>query len=255
MENKILVNIDKCIGCKKCVIDCPMSNIIIKDKKAIVLSNDCLICGHCQAICPKNAIEITGFDEDIEEVDKYILNPEEYLRSIKTRRTIRDFRDDDIDDYIINQIIESGRYAPTARNAQDVSFIILKDKKDEFENIAVLFFRRLIKVAKVFSVSLRKINIDDNFFFKDAPIVILVVSKNKIDGSLASQNMATMAESYDLGVLFSGLFTIVANRSGKIKKELKLERKEKVINTLVIGYPKVKYLRTTNKKKAKVLNL
>lgn len=64
-----------------------------------------------------------------------------------------------------------------------------------------------------------------------------------------------MAESYDLGVLFSGLFTIVANRSGKIKKELKLERKEKVINTLVIGYPKVKYLRTTNKEDAKVLKL
>ncbi|MBP2025293.1 nitroreductase family protein [Peptoniphilus stercorisuis] len=255
MENKILVNIDKCIGCKKCVIDCPMSNIIIKDKKAIVLSNDCLICGHCQAICPKNAIEITGFDEDIEEVDKYILNPEEYLRSIKTRRTIRDFRDDDIDDYIINQIIESGRYAPTARNAQDVSFIILKDKKDEFENIAVLFFRRLIKVAKVFSVSLRKINIDDNFFFKDAPIVILVVSKNKIDGSLASQNMATMAESYDLGVLFSGFFTVISRHSKKIKRELNLNRKEKVVMTLVIGKANVKYLRTTNKEDAKVLKL
>lgn len=255
MENKILVNIDKCIGCKKCVIDCPMSNIIIKDKKAIVLSNDCLICGHCQAICPKNAIEITGFDEDIEEVDKYILNPEEYLRSIKTRRTIRDFRDDDIDDYIINQIIESGRYAPTARNAQDVSFIILKDKKDEFENIAVLFFRRLIKVAKVFSVSLRKINIDDNFFFKDAPIVILVVSKNKIDGSLASQNMATMAESYDLGVLFSGFFTVISRHSKKIKRELNLNRKEKVVMTLVIGKANVKYLRTTNKEAAKVLKL
>lgn len=255
MENKILVNIDKCIGCKKCVIDCPMSNIIIKDKKAIVLSNDCLICGHCQAICPKNAIEITGFDEDIEEVDKYILNPEEYLRSIKTRRTIRDFRDDDIDDYIINQIIESGRYAPTARNAQDVSFIILKDKKDEFENIAVLFFRRLIKVAKVFSVSLRKINIDDNFFFKDAPIVILVVSKNKIDGSLASQNMATMAESYDLGVLFSGFFTVISRHSKKIKRELNLKGKEKVVMTLVIGKANVKYLRTTNKEAAKVLKL
>lgn len=255
MENKIIIDKNKCIGCKKCINDCPANNMELVNKKAEIFSNNCLMCGHCVAVCPKVSIYISGFDDDVEEIEKTILNPEEYLKSIKTRRSIRNFKDIEIDEKIIKMIIEAGRYSPTAKNHQDVSYIILKDKKREFEDIAVGFFRKLSKVAKPFSSEVRKIEIDDKFFFKGAPLVILVIAKSEIDGSLAAQNMATMAEAHDLGVLFSGFFTAAANKCKEIKDKLELDKKEKVITTLVIGYPGVRYLRTTNRKTAKVKEL
>lgn len=87
---------------------------------------------------------------------------------------------------------------------------------------------------------------------KKAPLVILVVTKDKISGSFAASNMSLMAESHGLGVLFSGFFTVVANNSAKIKRMLKLKRKQKIVATLVIGYSSVKYRRTAQKEEAKV---
>ena len=66
-----------------------------------------------------------------------------------------------------------------------------------------------------------------------------------------AQNMAFMAESYGLGVLFSGFFTSCVKFSKKIKKTLGLTKEEPVI-TLVIGHPAVKYKRTTNRNNAVV---
>ncbi len=45
----------------------------------------------------------------------------------------------------------------------------------------------------------------------------MIITKDKISGSLAASNMALMAESYGLGVLFSGYFSDVANNSSKLK--------------------------------------
>ena len=61
-----------------------------------------------------------------------------------------------------------------------------------------------------------------------------------------------MAESYGLGVLYSGFFTVVANRSSKLKKELNLKHGDNVVTTLVIGYPDVKYRRSAQKETANV---
>lgn len=62
--------------------------------------------------------------------------------------------------------------------------------------------------------------------------------------------MALMAESHGLGVFYSGFFTVVANHSKKLRKLLDLKRSDKIVTTLVIGYPNVKYRRTAKKEDA-----
>jgi len=44
----------------------------------------------------------------------------------------------------------------------------------------------------------------DSFFFKGAPLVIIVSARNEVDAALASSYMEIMAESLGLGVLYSG---------------------------------------------------
>ena len=94
--------------------------------------------------------------------------------------------------------------------------------------------------------------IDDHFFFKKAPVVILILSQDKVDGALAASNMELMAEACDLGVLYSGFFTIVANISRTLRRKLDLKRKDRVVTTLVLGYPNVTYHRTAQRETASV---
>ena len=56
MDNApIIINSEKCKGCKKCVKGCPFSALEMVGKKA-VLVGDCRACGACIEVCPFGAI-------------------------------------------------------------------------------------------------------------------------------------------------------------------------------------------------------
>lgn len=252
-QHIIEVNKDLCIGCSLCKNDCPVNNITIQDKKSVIKTQDCLKCGHCVAVCPKTAITMTGFDEKpIELIRQPAVNSDELLMALKAKRTIRKFKNKEIPTAIIEQIIQAGRFTPTAKNAQDVSYIVLGENKTIYEEVAVKMFRKIKPIASIFMKDAKEVDIDDNFFFKKAPTVIMVVSKNKVNGSFAASNMSLMAESFGLGVLYSGFFSEVVKYSSKLKRLLSLKSKEQIVATLVIGYPDVKYRRTTQKETANV---
>lgn len=255
-QHTIQIDSGKCVGCGLCQKDCPASNLTIENKKAKVLTQDCIMCGHCVAICPKAAISMTGFDEPPEEFEKQtVLSPEMLLNAIKTRRSIRQFTNRQVAPEIIAKVIEAGRLTPTGGNAQDVSFVVLKEQINRFEKIAVQLFRRLLPLMQLINPMAKRTVIDEHFFFKKAPVAIVIVSPNKVNGALAAANMELMAEACGLGVLYSGFFAMAANRSRALRKMLGLRHGNKVVTTLVLGYSNVVYHRTAQKEKAFVKHL
>lgn len=102
---------------------------------------------------------------------------------------------------------------------------------------------------------LKRIEITDSFFFKGAPLVIVVSSKSNINAGLASAYMEIMAESLGLGVLYSGFFVMCAKLSGKLKKLLQLPKRHKVVSCIIIGYPAVKYQRIVPRKEVNAKTL
>lgn len=57
------------------------------------------------------------------------------------------------------------------------------------------FLKKIKPLVSLVMKSAKEVTIDDNFFFKRAPVAILVVTKDKISGSLAAANMALLAEA------------------------------------------------------------
>lgn len=251
-DHMIKVNSEKCIGCGMCVKDCPAHNIELKGNKANICTDECIMCGHCEAVCPKEAITISGYATKPVENKGTRLNPEEVLDVIRFRRTVRQFQHKEIPKAVIGQILEAGRLTHTAKNLQDVSFIVLDKKKEKIEQMAVQLFRKVKPLADLFSPMARRNKIDDHFFFFHAPIVIVIAAKDKGNGVLAAQNMEFVAEANGLGVLFSGFFTIAANSSRRIRKTLGIPKGKKAAATLVLGYPKVKYQRSAQRNKPDV---
>ena len=250
MREKHVIRIDpeKCVGCGLCRGDCPAGNILVEERKARIVAQDCIVCGHCVAICPEAAVSITGFDAPPEDIGKPVtLAPGELLAAIRTRRSIRQFTKRQVEPEHIAQIIEAGRLTPTGGNAQDVSFVVLRDEMERFEKLAVRMFRRMLPLMRLVNPVARRMTIDDHFFFKKAPAAIVIVSPNQVNGALAAANMELMAEACGLGVLYSGFFSMAANHSRSLRKALGLKQGEKVVTTLVLGYSGVVYRRTAQK--------
>lgn len=252
-KHMVKIDIEKCIGCGKCVKTCCAHNIRLKNKKARVLLENCILCGQCAAVCPREAVTISGYEEiPVPQKEITRLNPDEVLDVIRFRRTVRQFQKKEIPQEALEQILEAGRLTHTAKNMQDVSFVVLDKEKDTIEQVAVRLFRKVKPFANLFMPMARNLKIEPHFFFFQAPIVIVILAKNKTNGILASQNMEFVAEANGLGVLFSGFFTICANISGKIKRALNIQKGKNVVATLVLGYPSVKYLRSAPREKLDV---
>jgi nitroreductase len=176
------------------------------------------------------------------------LNSHTLLSAMRSRRTIRHFTAQPVEEEKIRMILEAGRYCPTGGNSQNVAYTILGSRQQEAEAICVDLFRKGQKLSAPLLKFVKRIDISDSFFFKEAPLVIVVSGKDEVNAALASSYMEIMAESLGLGVLYSGFFRVCAGISGKLRKLLDLPKGHKVVTCMVIGYPSVKYQRIVPRK-------
>ena len=247
--NPVFIDEEKCIGCSLCVKDCPDSCLYLEDNKAHVLDSGCIECGHCFAICPQGAVRMTNYDcPDEAVVPMTEIDSETLLKAMRSRRSIRHFTRQQVENEKKEKILESGRYSPTGGNAQNVAFTILGSRQHEAEKICVKLFRTGKKLGAAFVPFLKRVKITDDFFFKGAPLVIVVSSKSNVNAGLASAYMEIMAESLGLGVLYSGFFVLCSKISGKLRKLIRLPKGHSVVSCMIIGYPAVKYKRIVPRK-------
>ncbi len=252
--HEVIIDKEKCTKCGLCVKDCHVNVIEMREDGACVANANCMMCAHCLAICPSKAIDITGFeDEPVEIKEGTMLDPDQFLNHMKARRSVRYFTDEDVTSEDIKKIIKAGQYSPTARNRQTVSYVVLKHNRKEYERVALAMFLKVKRVVGVFTSKLDFLDLHEDFLFKKAPVVIVIKATNDVDGTIAASSMEIMAQSLGLGVFYSGMFATAAKMSPKLKKMLRVGKKEKVVTALVIGHPAVKYKRTAPKERPIVI--
>jgi coenzyme F420-reducing hydrogenase delta subunit len=69
---KAVYDIEKCVGCGKCVFICPYDAIGWKDVSTPeIKTEECMGCGACALVCPHQAIELMGYEfEPVSEIIK-----------------------------------------------------------------------------------------------------------------------------------------------------------------------------------------
>jgi nitroreductase len=148
----------------------------------------------------------------------------EVLNAIKSRRTIRRFKADPIEDEELQMILEAGRWAPSFGNLQPWKFIVIKDQ----------YLKSKLDKASRENVLQLGIN--------EAPAVILVCVDRRIDplhaietGAAATQNIALAGHSLGLGVGWIGVWGTETEAS--IQQLFQLPETTRVVSLLPIGYP------------------
>ena len=256
--DQIIINEEKCVGCSLCAFDCPNSCLTVEDGKARFVKPACIECGHCYAICPQGAITMSGY-ECIDETAVPVteLGGDRLLAAMRSRRTVRHFTKQPVEEEKLGKILEAGRYSPTGGNFQNVAFTVLGSRQAEAEALCVEVFRDGSALGEGPAAFLKRIGVEitDDFFFKGAPLVIVVSGPDDVNPALASSYMELMAESLGLGVLYSGFFRECAAVSAELRELLDLPEGHRAVTCMVIGYPAVKYQRIVPRKplKAKIL--
>ncbi|GCD10075.1 nitroreductase family protein [Clostridium tagluense] len=267
------VNVEKCIGCGKCVKDCFPEDIEMVEDKAKINNVTCIKCGHCIAVCPMNAIVTDEYN--MEEVvnynkDEFLVEADKLLNFIKFRRTIRQFKDKEVEEEKLSKIIEAGRFTQTGSNMQDVSYIVVREGLQELKALTLealkqtgehmlanltpqtIMYKRYAEMwIKMYDAYKENPKLNDKLFF-NAPTVIIVTANSEIHGGLASSNMELMTNALGLGTLFSGFFIRAAQSNEKIRGFLGVKEGKQIVSCMVIGYPNVKYLRTVPRKEADI---
>jgi len=162
-----------------------------------------------------------------------MINP--VLKAIKNRRSSLRFKTSPIDDQKLNMILEAGRWAPSWTNMQPWRFIVIKDEviREKMSRAASTFFNMSIKDAPI-CIAVCVNPTEDPFHFLE-------------DGTIATQNMASVAQSIGLSTSWIGVFSLTNEKNSterKMKKILKIPEKWRLISILPLGVPKFKQTKT-----------
>lgn len=148
-------------------------------------------------------------------------NNDSVLNLIKTRRSVRRYKSQEVPEECLNKILEAARWSPSAVNRQPWRFIVITDKEIR---------KKIGDSARFYFIINRQVS--------DAPVIIAVCVEDKeykwaaMDCAMASQNIMLEAHSLGLGSCFVGGFD-----EYKVKEILGLTDKMKIFALITIGYP------------------
>lgn len=152
----------------------------------------------------------------------------ETLNLIKTRRSIRSYKSDNVPNELLNAVLEAGTYAPTGRGNQSPTIIAITSEK----------YRKLI--AKLNAEVLGS-NSDPYY---GAPIVILVLAEGTAstfveDGSCVLENMMLAAASLGLGSVWVHREREIFDspKGKKLLNEWGLPETLRGVGSIALGYP------------------
>lgn len=149
--------------------------------------------------------------------------PLDVFEAVKTRRSVRRYKDISVEKEKLAMILEAARLSPSAKNNQPCHFVVVSDRAIR-ERLLPAYTRE---------------------WFIEAPVIIVACSYPdlawsrmdgesywKVDAAIAVQNMILVAQEIGLGTCWVAAFD-----EGKVKDALGIPKEVRVIAMVPLGYP------------------
>ena len=282
----ITVDQEKCILCGACASVC-VRQIFDASEDALKLNapETCILCGHCKAVCPEDAIDLPALDSS-EFVPTpgtaQMPSPDMLMNLFRKRRSTRIYKNQPVEKEKLEQIIQSGRFAPTGGNLQALRYVVVHTP-EKMALIRAMVIQTLSQNAKDMEKAMSTAPTDQKGLFAqdrmllyfemfknaeeefkngidrilwNAPVLIgvhvsKIIEKPGVDVGLAGMQMALMAESLGLGSCFIGLILPAVNGSDELKEALMIPKDHQLVTSMVCGYPDISYDRLVSRNPAK----
>ena len=261
MNHKFKVNYEKCIKCGICIENCPTKVLAYDDYKSPKMEKpkNCMKCQHCLAICPVGAISIMDKNPDNSSPIKQI-NPDDLLNLIQSRRSIRKYKQENVNPETIQKLKDMLNFVPTGKNnhALQFSFIedieVMNDFREKVNNTIIEFFNK--KPIKFLSKQFSKLEKMKNgilngndVIFRGAPHLICACapinsSCPQQDGIIALSYFELYANSLGLGTCWCGYAQTVLKMFPEFIEYLQVPKGYIPVYIMLFGYKDIEYKRT-----------
>ncbi|HOD16421.1 MAG TPA: nitroreductase family protein [Spirochaetota bacterium] len=289
-----IIDHEHCTLCGRCVEICPKQVLVEHDGRITPTVDECMLCSHCYTVCHYNAIR---FDPDA-LVDLAFrsfpctekmyapgrFNPAELVNLVRSRRSVRKYRDAPVDDAVLSDLVEFAVSAPSGSNCQNWEFLVVNGR-DRVWALALeigRFFEKLNRLARnpfirwlsvpfmggalvryrrdhmeSVEMGLREAAAGNDLLFHAAHALVIVHGTGEgstplEDAQYASYNMTLLAHALGLGTCYIGYAVESINRAASIKRFLGLPSANTVYAVLAVGYPDTDAVRPALRKKYRV---
>lgn len=273
-----------CIQCGACVDVCPARVFVKGESVRPARPGGCILCGHCVAVCPVDAVEHRGFDgQEFPPIPADAsLGVDALVGFLRSRRSVREFRQKDVPREVLEKLLDIARYAPTASNAQDVRFIVITDR-EKMKALSrrttgwVPVLEKLVRVPGVLTwagktwgqarlegylASLEGfaevLHAGGDPIFYNAPALLITHAHKKnafgIENSAyATYHIALAAHAMGLGTCMIGFLTTAARYDPVVRRLVGIPRGHRIATALVVGYPIHRYRRLVPRRQPRVM--
>lgn len=260
----LTIDQEKCNKDGLCAVDCPVG-IIQMDKEgdgfpvvATEMAGYCLECGHCVAICPHGALDNSKVPRGAcpEIVKELTVNTEQAVQFLRSRRSVRHYKNRPVAKDAIESLIKVARYAPTAGNSQLVQWTVFTDPA-QLKTIAaqtVDCLRHIVATQHratypaYFPMILAGWDKGFDVILRGAPSLIVASAPQAnpsglVDVSLALSYLELFAVPMGLGTCWAGLVRRALTIWKPIQETIGLPEGHVHYYSMMLGHPQFKYHR------------
>ena len=254
-----------------CAAECPMGVIRFKGEGSypeIPPEREpmCIRCGHCVAICPHGALDHVDVPlASSPAIEKALaISPAQTEQFLRSRRSVRRFKDTPVDKSVLQRLIEIARYAPTASNMQLVEWLVITDR-DRLHAIAgqvIDWLRAQLENPKAVTMPYHPLFVKAweagiDAILRSAPCLVTAMSPGPapvrmVDLTIALSYLELAAPQFGLGACWAGLLQSAMLASPALKQAVGIPAAYPFHFPMMIGYSKVKYYRLPERKAPKI---
>ncbi|MEN8687309.1 MAG: nitroreductase family protein [Desulfuromonadales bacterium] len=269
---KFEVRQEICTQCGLCAKDCPVNIIDLRTGYPRIEAHKegtCIKCQHCLAICPTAALSILGQrPEQGRSIKGRLPDPDRMEILIKGRRSVRQYRAENLDPALINRLLDVAWQAPTGVNLRQVRFSVIDDRqnlavfRDEaYRGLAELIECGQLPEDKAFFAGFVQAWQDKqvDVLFRGAPHLVVATTPKGIpsplpDCIISLAYFELFAQSQEIGTVWNGLVKWTINDLvPRLRNRLNIPEDHCVGYAMSFGKPAVRYPRTIEKGSAKVV--
>ncbi|MCK9313563.1 MAG: nitroreductase family protein [Methanocorpusculum sp.] len=248
LAESIRIDYGICSTCGSCINVCP-NNIILRDadNSPIVRPGpECISCGHCISVCPTGAMNIGTVEAPAVFAGADVLSTH-----LKSRRSIRLWKDTPVTKEECEDLIRITSYAPSGCNSRPVKWVVINDpaKVRAFVSACAEFLRTVPKEHPMYGLAaglLKKLDAGNDIICRNAPAMLIAVTHPKANQGTEDSIIAlTYADIYapaiGLGTCWAGFVMILLGVCPSLGKTLGVPDGFKPQYALLAGHPKYQF--------------
>ncbi len=264
MLNIPFIQIDesRCVRCGTCIRECFPKLLTTGEKMLPTFipggAEHCFRCQHCLAVCPRGAFSWNGLNPADSHRQGKLPTSEEMANLLRMRRSVRAYRQEDVEPEMFQILRENMRFSPTGCNDHRLFFAYSETRTvtDSFRETARKKVLEMIESqtlpAKIQHFVALKPALESgaDIFFRNAPhfVAVAVPPEAKdahIDPYIAVAQFELLAVSLGLGTCWGGMITDLFHSDTEFCARLEIPKTHELKIVLLFGYPSVTYARAT----------